>query len=544
MYRVVIVDDEPIICNGIQAFIDWEKEGVAVEAVCTNSAAALTAMENLPVDILITDIQMPLMNGIELMKEAFVLYPRLKVIMISSYSDFEYVREGLKLGAVDYLLKSALEPAELLAVLRRCVSMLEEERSKEAEFLQYQHEAVYRERKYVEQEIKRLIVQEQVPYPPIDWAPSWLEQCYASVYFILDRVEELKETHGIQHVQLLLEDLQKLFYEQMDEGAAMLLTENSLFLLVPVSTGEVRSANKERDTAFQEPKVNITEWKRLAETKLGIGLSAGYTVMQGISGIPNGMARSRMACHQRFFEGLGRLFVWEETAERCRYPLFLAEKTKQYDWEPFFKIIRSGDPVSAAVGYALERWKGLFLTPEQIRQEAIDLLTETCERLSAAATLLPEWLERVKRAETLKQTASLMTDMLNKISNAAIPSLLDKGSGGEIITRALEYIADHYKENLTLQNVAGAVHVSKNYFSLLFKKQTGRNFIDYLIDLRIREAKRLLVEEDGRIYDVAETVGISDVKYFSKLFKKLTGLTPLEYREKYRGLESHKGILI
>jgi two-component system response regulator YesN len=86
--------------------------------------------------------------------------------------------------------------------------------------------------------------------------------------------------------------------------------------------------------------------------------------------------------------------------------------------------------------------------------------------------------------------------------------------------------------------VADIVHLSKNYFSFLFKKQTGLTFIDYLIELRIREAKRLLVQNEKRIYEVAALSGFKDVKYFGKMFKKGTGLTPLEYRKKHRKTES------
>ncbi|WP_251033806.1 helix-turn-helix transcriptional regulator [Bacillus sp. ISL-75] len=107
-----------------------------------------------------------------------------------------------------------------------------------------------------------------------------------------------------------------------------------------------------------------------------------------------------------------------------------------------------------------------------------------------------------------------------------------------MITKALEYIENHYKENLTLQSVADFVHLNKSYFSLLFKKQTGRNFIDYIIELRIREAKRLLAQYDCHIYEVAEAAGFKDVKYFSKMFKKMTGFTPVKYREEHQAADS------
>lgn len=521
MYRILIVDDEPIIRNGIEAFIDWEKEGLSVEAICANGAEALAAMEDHPVDILITDIRMPVMNGLELMKQAFELYPWLKVIMISSYSDFEYVREGLKLGAVDYLLKAALKPEELLAVLRRCISMLEEERRKEAEF---QQGAAYRERKSIEQEIKRLIVQGEVQVSLIDWAPAWFKQGYACVYLILDGAEELKENQGCLHVQLLMEDLQELFYEQANEGAAMVMGDSGMFLVFPDNGGDA--------------ELRLRYWKKSVETDLGVSLSAGLTVEKGIARILKGLADSRTACQRRFFEGLGFVYVWEGSTENKGTAQVSMAEIEPPDWKPLFEMIRSGDPISSAVEYATERWKALSLNPEQVKQEACDLLTEICELQAHAGPPLSELLDLLERTETLEQIASLLKSGLENIGKTLIPRLADKGSGGQLITLAMEYIALHYSENLTLQIVADTVHVSKNYFSVLFKKQTGQNFIDYLIELRIREAKRLLAKDDVRISAISESTGFNDVNYFRKLFKKITGLTPLEYREKHQGTGS------
>ncbi|MGG3625113.1 response regulator [Bacillus gobiensis] len=523
MYRVVIVDDEPISRNGIEAYIDWEKEGMSVEAICANGEAALNTIKNRSVDILITDILMPVMNGIELMKQAFELEPNLKVIMLSSYSDFEYVREGLKLGAVDYMLKSALEPEDLLAVLHRCIYMLEEERRKEAEFYHYQHEAIYKERKYIEQEIKRLMVQEQFSHSSMDWAPAWLKQHrYACIYLTLDRVNELRENQGYLHVQLLLEELQEMFYEQVDEGCAMLSGERSLFILIPES---VRNWG-----------LRLLRLKRFVETELDISISAGYKIEQGISRVLKGLFDSRTACQRKFFEGLGRIYRWKGPSlnEETKKP-----ETEPPDWDPFFEIIRNGDPVHTAVEFASNHWKNKRLEPEQIKQEAYELFNDMNKLQGESGQLLSEQLVLLERSETLEEITLLLKCGLEEIERTFIPRLPDNGNGGQLITKALDYIADHYKENVTLQSVADTVHVSKNYFSILFKKQTGYNFIDYLMEMRIREAKRLLIEENSRIYDVAETAGFNSVKYFNKLFKKMTGLTPLEYREKHKEAGSY-----
>ncbi|MBD1379274.1 response regulator transcription factor [Metabacillus arenae] len=517
MYRVLIVDDEPVIRKGITAFIDWEKEGVMVEDQYANGAEALTALEKRSYDILITDIKMPLIGGIELMQQALKLYPWLKVILISNYSDFEYVKEGLKLGAVDYLLKLTLKKDDLLAILRRCISKLEEERKNDSELNHYQQGAVYLARKNVEQEIKRLIVQEQTSPLLTEWAPEWLKNPYACAYFMLDGAEEWRENHGYLYVQLLLEEWQKKFYMQVKEGAALLAAESGMFLILP---------NHERDA-----QKLLLQWKQLLEKEWQISTSAGFVTEQGIDSIVKGFADSRSACQRRFFEGLGGLYCMKS-------PETHTEKEEHIDWTPFFEMIRNGDPVSTAIKFALERWKDGYLDPEQVKQEACSLLTGVYHLQADSGSLLTERHNLLCRTETMEQMVSLLISMLEEIRLPFIPKLEDKGYDEQLITKALEYIAAHYTENLTLQSVADTVHLSKSYFSLYFKKQTGRNFVDYLIELRIREAKRLLVKNESRIYDIALESGFKDVKYFSKVFKKVTGLTPMGYRERHQTTRS------
>lgn len=518
MYRVVIVDDEPAIRKGIASIIDWEKEGLQVEYDYANGKEAMDALEEKPCDILITDIKMPIIVGIELMKQALERYPSIKVVMISNYSDFEYVKEGMRLGAVDYLLKLTLKQEDLLSVLRRCISMLEKEQKIEREMNEYQQGAIYLERKRVEQEIKRLIVlEERSALPPIR-ATKWLEKKYACVYLMLDHAEEWKENQGYLYVQLLLEDMQKYFYKVIKTGAALIVAETSMFLLLPENDGESEQ--------------QVLQWKDSVETEWNISVSAGLAAGKGPDNIIQGFTESRLACQRRFFEGLGNLYKMNSIIPSAAIKSY--DRETENDWTPFYDLIRNGDPVSSAIGSVLTRWKSGNLNQEQVKHEACTLLSGTYDLYEASGTLLPEQHELLRRAETLDQLVSLLISQLEDITTPFIPKLPNHSQDGQLITKALDYISSNYKENITLQSVAEYVHLSRSYFSLFFKKHTGRNFIDYLIDLRIREAKRLLTQNENRIYDVAKAAGIKDVKYFSKVFKKVAGCTPHEYREKHQ----------
>lgn len=511
MYRVLIVDDEPVIRNGITAIIDWEKENVFVQSDCENGVEALNALQNHSFDILITDIIMPIMDGIQLMKQALELNPSLKVILISSYSDYEYVRQGLKLGAVDYLLKAALDPEDLLAVLKRCFSMLDEERVKALELQDSRQSAIFRYRKILEQDFKRMIVEEQSFASTKIMEITWLEASYICAYLVLDGAKEWIEHRGYLYMQLMLEELQELFYDQVEEGIAFLVTGSSMFVLLPDNNNEGEQ--------------RLCDWKKSLENKCGISTSIGFTTVRGKGSLLKEFYDSRLALERRFFEGLGGLYKMNDREINNGKPI----NNREQDWTPFFEMIRNGDPAPFAVEFALKRWANGSLSPEQIREEACNLLLHVGKE-----SVLSEQLDLLRGAETLEQLASLLIDQLEEMGKPYIPKLEDKGSGAQMITKALVYMSARYTENLTLQEVADIVHLSRNYFSLLFKKQTGLNFIDYLINLRIREAKRLLAQKENRVYDVVEPAGFKDVKYFNRMFKKVTGLTPMEYREKHQ----------
>lgn len=523
MYKVLIVDDEPIIRNGIKAFIDWEKEGLSAEADCANGEEALAAMEESSADILITDIKMPVMNGIQLMEKASERNPRIKMIMVSSYSDFEYVREGIKLGAVDYLLKPTLEPEELLSVLRKCTSMLEEERRRESERIVYQSDAVYRERKRLEQEIKRRIVREQTPPPADSRFPEWLKESVTYAYVLQDGTEEMKENQGLLHAQLLQEELQESFYHFGHIGTALPVAEGGLFLLLPDNAGDA--------------ELKIRDWKRYVEEQMDISVSIGVVSIAGVGSISEGYAVSRNACQQRFFDGLGGVYAVKRTENATGLEHGIESRHSMeplHDRNVLIDRIRQGATASALLDQAVARWKSGGLTPGQVKQEACSLLSAAYHLYADAGFMLPERLDLLRKTESLEHLVSSLARQLEEIRKPVLPKLADKGYSGQLVAKALDYMAVHYKVDITLQDVADIVHVSKSYFSLLFKKQTGQNFIDYLIDLRIREAKRLLTGRESKIYEVAESAGFHDVKYFSKLFKKLTGLTPVEYKEKHQ----------
>ncbi|WP_182914330.1 response regulator [Paenibacillus sp. 1011MAR3C5] len=508
MWRAIIVDDEPIIRFGIKASLDWSKEGIELAGDCANGAEALQLIEEEPVDLLITDIKMPVMDGLALTKRVLELHPATKVILVSSHNDFEYVREGLRLGVADYILKHTLEPEDLQQVVRRCLVMLEkEERGREQRPGTDSGDAA-RQRKHWEGELKRLLLQQRA-LPASGEFPAWLGDGYWGLAIVLNRVSAIEEQQGYLFKSVLLEQLTDVLYTAVPEGIGVQTGEHELFFLLPAASC---------DDAGQR----LAELKARMEEESGASVTIGYAWGRDTVSIRETFEQGKLASGRGFFRGSGIY----------RYQLSDAERREGLRLPVLYRANEgAGDErLAELLGEWRDDWRQGGCPPLELKEEASRVLSIMFKQ-QADPYVLVESFDRLFKTETLGELCDALQSGISELRKVRMAGFDAPGSHHPI-DKALEYIRGHYLESMTLQQVADYVHVSKNYFSILFKKVTGQNFIDYVITLRVQRAKELLGGTELKVYEVAEQSGFNDVKYFSKLFKKLTGHSPIEYRER------------
>jgi two-component system response regulator YesN len=504
MLRVMIVDDEPIIRTGIKASVDWKALDLMISSEHGNGKDALEAFTRQAADILITDIKMPVMDGLALAREALVLKPDLKVILISSYNDFEYVREGFQLGVFDYILKPAMEPEELTTVLRRCKIKIDQEsggRISMHEATEHSGEESWLAReRWLKQSLTEKLLVEQ--------APDVIVGEYGIVWLELDEQEAIEQDFGFVHKMMLLEKIRQYLYSHKEAGIACILDETQMVWIFPLDRDDGLSLVKGVHLQLQ--------------AQLSISLTLGYQTGSGLPEFKEKLRRSKDACRRRFFEGSGKVF---DT------PLQLKGGVRQDAAELSEADLRKYPDYRQLIRQRIEVWRGGVLPEEAIKYEACRILYAVCVRWEDTTQLIARY-DVLRSADTLPDLVRRLYQQIEEAMLWHRENRHHDGSAGKVIDQALEYIHAHITESLTLQQVARYVHVSKNYFCHLFKKHTGMNFIDYVIEIRMNLAKRYLRNHDLKIYEVAELCGFGDVKYFSKLFKRVTGCTPLEYRER------------
>ena len=516
-YNVLLVDDEPMIRFGLRSAVNWEQEGLRLAGEASNGKTALEAMSRERIDILITDIKMPVMDGIELTREAKRSNPGIKVIFVSSYNDFEYAREAVKLGVVvDYLLKPTMEPGDLVNILRTCKEELDAQRGRRAEPAA-EHGT--------DKLLKRLLLGEAVPRGEL---PEWFgEAVTVSVW----QPERLEDGDDLDHL-LNMERFRDEIARRLERGAPLVTGERELVVIVPDRAGTAQA------------ELNRLHHKLQAE--LGQPFFAGIAPpVHSPNAVPEAYRWAKEALELAFFEGARRCYharvggLAGELAARTPEEAKQAERTWSGLRDRFSRSIASADREESrkTLEQIFQLWQERkFPKPEVLRQ-AQSLLTVMHSRsgLLTAEDVILRTADKSRELGELPTLAGLCAALrteLDAVPEGGTIRMVPEDSGGSpAIQLALAYIRQKYREDLSLQEVADHVHMSKNYFSEQFKRHTGLNFIDYVIRLRIHYAKHLLRTTGLKIYEVAAQSGFNSTKHFLKLFKREVGATPAEYRE-------------
>jgi len=525
-YNVMIVDDEPMIRFGLSSCIEWEREGLALVGEAANGEAALALIRELGVgiDILITDIKMPLMDGLELVKEVKALMPAVKAVLVSSYSDFEYAREAVKLGVVvDYLMKPTMEPSDLARILHVCKERLDEDRARSANADWIAHEERKRRLHRFETTLKSYLNGAEASF---EWKPEWANGQLALAVWKHDR--SAGREAALRRIVTLEAAAAKL-NEWCGDGLALLAGDDEVVVLAAERSGSAWNAMQAcHRRLLHEEGVCFT-----------VGVSPSFS---SLTTIRQAYGWAAKALEQSFYHGRGQCYLGA-------IPPAAAEK--QTSQTAGWKAVRLREQFSQAFATAeRERCQSILaqydaLWREERRFNRADIIAQARTllgimwaqpiRMNAEETMrsMTVKLAEVENVQTLRELSAFVLrecDRLWEPDNLRIA--VDDSGGAHVIQLALSYIQENYRRELSLREVADYVHMSKNYFSEQFKRRTGLNFIDYVIRLRIHYAKHLLEHTGMRVQDVGLESGFNSPKHFLKLFKRLTGCTPAEYREK------------
>ncbi len=534
MYTILIIDDEPVIREGISENIDWQKHGFRLVGACSDGREGIRAVEELHPDVVLTDICMPFVDGLDLAAFIADRCPQTKTILLTGYDEFEYAQEAVKLKVSDFLLKP-ITADELRTILDRLRAELDLELQRRQD-LQRLHEQLHESLPLLRERFLNRLIQGDAN--EVERRLSLLELSLPGPYFNVllvdpDRIDTEDDLAALVIQNTIDEITGETTSERETAGACVFRTPEEQTVVLYSAADESTAAVRPLECAEA-----ISERVKRAN---------GITVSIGIGSPVDNLARldeayrdARVALGQRLVLGPNQISTFEQMRGISNEPV---PRVEEHARTRVVRELKSGttEQTEAAIADFMALYRTAGRTAEECSTGMHRLLADMLnafEFLGVYPPDIPETLgDPFARLVTLKTIEAVEQWLYGLHRN--VRSVLADRNQQHSVAKALEaeeYIAAHYAERgLSLGCICQALSVSKSYFSPLFKAHTGMTFVEYLTNFRMERAKELLCASNMKGYQVAEKIGFTDAHYFSLTFRKQTGMSPTEYRESVQG---------
>ena len=538
MLKVFLVEDEAIIRESIKKNIHWEEYGFIFCGEAGDGELAYSLICEKRPDVVITDIKMPFMDGLELGQLLHQDMPWIKIILLTGYGEFEYAKKAIHIGAVEYLLKP-VSSSQLTSVIKRVGSMVTEEREQRFFMEQYRQEMQEREKQ------DQLVLFEDMvsgakTVPELlgrgrGLGLSLSASCYAIVLFTLyyhNRKEEIysEDMIGIQNtVEDKLSGMEGiLLFKRGLEGYALLLK------------GESEDTVQNLTATLTQSMTSIVHNRQELSYFIGVG-----SCVKRLSDLPRSFYDANRAFAHKYFLEKDQVVYADSIRIRRRQMndtlSIHSLNTQKIDRGIVEHFLHSGSGEDARY-FIDELFDSVGLEPLEsllLRQYvAMDIYLGCAFFLEKAdisktglVTQCGDIQQLADQLSTTEDTKAFLTKVLRQTC-----ALRDEGSQkkySSLIAEAKNYILQNYGEaDTSLNVVAKAVNISPTHFSAIFSRETGQTFVEYLTAIRMEKAKEMLCFGRKKTSEIAYEVGYQNPHYFSFLFKKLNGITPREFRAK------------
>ncbi|GGG06077.1 response regulator [Paenibacillus abyssi] len=544
MYRLLIVDDEMIIANGIKSSVEWGELGIVSVTAVYNLRQAKAAFEKQPIDIMITDIEMPNGDGFELFEWVREFHPQTECIFLTCHADFQYAKKAIQMGSLEYLLKPV--PAEELTSVvmkatgkigRKRESLSISEAYKHYHKLWEMHQPLFIERFWLDvlhqsipsrlDSMMEVIRKRNIPYtgsmqfrPVLIHIQYWQKELTA-------REEKLME-YALRNVldELLIQCGSTTQVVQVKEG---------LLVIRAIEDLSAEDSEEARKTLQQQCEALVECCNRYFYCHLSCYIGKTVPIQEMLKTF-----QALAAFHKNNVNLINRVvFVEECSKKQCKAQLPLlhvwSEMLKNGDKDRLFSETRQ----------FLDAWKhdeGLDAGRlQQFYKQFIQMILYTLQQRGLRADeIYPEHLSP-ERTLSATRTVLDLENWVREVLEQAIVHIHRLESNETVVSRIKRYIALNIDQELSRQYIADHVGLSPDYIVKLFKKETGLSISDYIIQERMNRAKDFLLKTELPISSIALAVGFSNFAYFSTIFKKSLSMTPQDFR-KNRDNIAHKGI--
>ncbi|MUT68562.1 response regulator [Paenibacillus sp. NEAU-GSW1] len=530
MYKVLIVDDEYYFRQALKISLPWGELGFEIAGEAKNGAEALELMPEVEPDVVLVDMNMPIMDGLEFIHKAKERDQKTKFLVLSGHSEFAYARQAVQLGVFNYVLKPINEE-ELQSSLMDMKELIQSERLGEFELDDLRKQASEGLSVIKEQVLNGWLQgsgssrtrseQERLH----DWGIPLEGLHYRAVVVDLDEIDENHLDESMPVYKAKVQEIAKQYMQNAFHCMSCQDHDGRLVMILGSPDGSFNNL----ETICERIRLNVQNDMACTIT---IGLGIGCDTFESI---PRSYKEALIALKHRFVWGGNKVFVHSLHAETgMKAGLFSVEKRSG-----LLMLMRIGNIAET------EEWLIRFFHDARVHKASMEMLllagieiVSTCLEFLAEAsqsfedvfrdTRQPDMIQHVQRMKTFNELEEWMRALILKAMDHVHSRKTNKAV--KVIEEVKSYISRHYgNEELRIEDIARSVHMNYNHLCFVFKKETTFTINDYLTEIRIIKAKELFDQGEKVIQSVANRVGYADANYFSKCFKKYMGITPSKY---------------
>ncbi|MDQ0256735.1 two-component system response regulator YesN [Evansella vedderi] len=527
--NVLLVDDNYQMLQFMNNCIQEAKSDIRVIGMCENGEQALQVVRQKKPDILITDIDMPGMNGLELIRKIKELHPEVHSLIISSYDDFHYAQQAVRLLVNDYMLKESIEPDTLLDAIDRLSNKIKQESRKLNDINQWK--SIIEQNKFT---IKKQWFKSMLHSPMVE-ENVWMDKCNdygfdLSTYSyipVFGRVMNLRlALEQFESPELLMYAIDNITNELSGEKVECFAYEEfGFFLFFPIRPSIKNNQYDEVKKILSQLQVALTEY-------IDVKMAFVYEkTVQNIHDLKK--VTQKLCCLKQEW------FYMDEMAVKGYHELStnLTTSPVHEDYTNTFHTLKTfidDNEETEKVIQWINHWGGSMslkkYDPDSIKFLIYKVMTDLDYSYNSVSDKVENIHQEIMEAQTIEQLQEYVYRFLLKLIQSKETR---KKTEKQCIWKAIQYVENNVDQKITLEGVSQHLYLNPSYFSRLFKKETGESFIEYVNRFKMDKAIQHLTKSNATIEDIAVKLGYDSTSYFIKIFKKYYHMTPVKYRKKH-----------
>ncbi len=527
MFNIIIVDDEPRQRRGLTNIIGRLRPNYQINQFKNGNEALEFVKEN-KVEIIITDVKMPIMDGLEFLKKYQEIENNSKVIILSGYANFEYAQNAISLGAFDYILKPVDEDiiAEMLIKVEKSIEEEEEHKKKEIQLLNnlnstMQVYAEYEFNRWIKGEFNGGKLLEVKKYFHED-GEGWVIVTKISNQYT--GTEDIKENKNqfLDNIKYIITEIVKPY----GENISFYLSDNKNIIITIIRKNNNINEVKLRD--FNE-RVDFIKSEYAINISIGISSRCNYIYDEAKKCFDEAME----ALTLKFYFKDNIIITFSDEKQIKKSNVFINSKYEELLNEYICKQnkIEAVNSMSHILAKFMENG---YLEPNALKNNIIRVFLKIIKDVeifmrdddyTEITMNIINIINSSANIDELKQSCNLII-----IKIISIFERWKRNKNKIILDKCIKYIEANYMDDISLEDISEKFHFNSSYFSTMFKDGLGMNFVKYLLKLRIKKACELLLKSNKKIYEISALVGYKDSKYFNKVFKHEMNVCPDEYR--------------